>query len=152
MTNNVAKFKSRIRVNSGFTLIEVMVAAVILFSVIATVSMVYRGAFLSSEKANKHINLTGVLPAVLASIKQELQDVSRSSETEVSRSTNAWQVKYQWSAKLLKLKSAPEKLDVDTGNFVKPPLKYKLWRVELTLERDGLVKQYSYNELGWTDD
>ena len=138
--------------NSGFTLIEVMVAAVILFSVIATVSMVYRGAFLSSEKANNHVNLTSVLPAVLATIKQELQDISRSSETEISHSANAWQIKYQWTAKLLKFKSAPEKLDVDTGNFVKPPLKYKLWQVELALEFNGLTKQYSYNELGWTDD
>jgi len=138
--------------NSGFTLIEVMIASVILFSVIATVSMIYRGAFLSSEKANNHINITGVLPSVLAIVQQNIREQSKNSLTELREQGNAWQIKYQWSAKLLKFKSAPDKLDVDSGDFVKPPLKYKLWQVSLTLEAKGLTKQYSYNELGWTDD
>ena len=138
--------------NNGFTLIEVMVAAVILFSVIATVSMVYRGAFLSSEKANKHTNLASVLPAVLATIQEEVQVRSRTSVTEINQDSSAWQVNYQWSAKLLKFKAAPEKLDVDSGDFIKPPLKYKLWEVSLVLELNGLSKQYTYNELGWTND
>lgn len=152
MTNKTNSIRFSQQNTSGFTLIEVMVASVILFSVIATVSMVYRGAFLSSEKANSHINLASVLPAVLATIQQEVQACSRTSETEINQNSSAWQVNYQWSAKLLKYKAAPEKLDVDSGNYIKPPLKYKLWEVFLILELNGLSKQYTYNELGWTDD
>ncbi len=147
--NNIRINKSEI---AGFTLIEVMVAAVILFSVIATVSMVYRGAFLSSEKANNHINLTSVLPSVLENIKKDIQDVSLTNVTEVVQNSSAWLVKYQWKAKVIQFKSAPEKLDVDSGNFIIPPKKYKLWEIDLTLEFNGLVKQYRYNELGWTND
>ena len=152
MSNKAHNIRFIKRNNAGFTLIEVMVAAVILFSVIATVSMVYRGAFLSSEKANNHTNLASVLPSVLATIRQEVQEVSRTSETDITRRSNAWSVNYQWSAKILKLKAAPEKLDVDTGNFVQPPMKYKLWQVTLTLKLNGITRQYNYNELGWTND
>lgn len=152
MINKINHIKYLKHNNSGFTLIEVMVAAVILFSVIATVSMVYRGAFLSSEKANNHISMTSVLPSVLANIQQTIQEQSKNALTELNYQDSAWQVKYQWSAKLLKFKSAPEKLDVDSGNFITPPLKYKLWQVVLILKFNGVEKTYNYNELGWTDD
>jgi len=148
-TKQLAPFN---RKNTGFTLIEVMVASVILFSVIATVSMIYRGAFLSSEKANSHITITGVLPSVLANVQQNIREQSNSSLTELSNQGDAWQVNYQWQAKLIEHKSAPVKLDVDTGDYITPPLKYKLWQVALTLELNGLEKKYNYNELGWTND
>jgi len=135
----------------GFTLIEIMVSAVILFSVIATVSMVYRGAFISSEKAAKSIEIVGVLPSILATLREDIRQQGKSSLTELNHSDNVWGVNYNWKAKLIDFKSAPEKFDVDSGKFITPPKKYKLWQVTLTLEKNGLSKQYQLKELSWLD-
>ena len=136
----------------GFTLIEVMVAAVILFSVIATVSMIYRGAFLSSDKANNHINISAVLPSILTNIRQNIRLHGNSPEEKLDNQANAWDVKYQWQAQLLKKASAPARLDPDSGAMFTPPEKYKLWQVALTLEQNGVTKKYKFNELSWTNE
>ena len=136
----------------GFTLIEILVASVILFSSIATVSMVYRGAFLSSERANKHVNVTAVLPAILAIIKNEIQIQSNSTEVTLNNKSSAWAVNYHWQASLLAFKTAPPLFDVDSGKMSTPPKKYKLWLVNLTLESNGLTKRFQFNEYSWTHD
>lgn len=138
--------------NSGFTLIEVMVAAVILFSVIATVSMVYRGAFLSSEKADKHINLAAVMPSILAVIKADIQSKENERKNLLTGKNSAWQVNYQWQATLLEQKSPPKKYDPFTQKLADAEIKYKLWQVQLTLRYKNLVKQYQFKELSWLHD
>jgi len=135
----------------GFTLIEVLVAAVILFTSIATVSMVYRGAFLSSEKANQYVTITGVLPSVMANIRRDIRAQGNSAESELDQKGKTWNVQYDWQAKLVEHKGAPSKLDVDTGDFVTPPLKYKLWLVDLSLNFQSTNKQYQFYEVSWTD-
>ncbi|MFT6985512.1 MAG: hypothetical protein ACJAT7_001322 [Psychromonas sp.] len=127
-------------------------AAVILFSSIATVSMIYSGAFLSSEKANKHIKIAAVLPSVLAAVKSEIQQQGNGNELALSQTNNAWDVTYEWQASLLKHKAAQPIFDTDTGKMTDPPQKFKLWMVELTLEYSGLTKNYHFNELSWNDD
>jgi len=138
--------------SSGFTLIEVLVASVILFSVIATVSMVYRGAFMSSEKANQHIKISGVLPIVLANIRNDIRELGSSLEPQISQKGNAWEVSYIWQATLEQHNSAPTKLDVDSGDYVTPPPKYKLWLVDLQLQLQTTTKQYQFYEMSWSND
>jgi len=135
--------------NSGFTLIEVMVAAVILFSVIATVSMVYRGAFLSSEKADGHIKVAAVIPSVLAIIQAEIRGKENEQKNLLTGKDSAWQVNYQWHAKLLEQKSPPKKYDAFTNKLASAAIKYKLWQVQLTLEHKGFTKHYQFKELSW---
>ncbi|WDE13266.1 PulJ/GspJ family protein [Thalassomonas haliotis] len=136
----------------GFTLIEVLVATIILFTSIATVSMIYRGAFLSSEKADRHIKVTSVLPALLANIRNDIRAQGNSPEEELSKQGKAWYVQYSWRAKLVDHKSAPRRLDVDTGNYITPPLKYKLWLVELTMQFQTTTREYQFYELSWSND
>jgi len=141
-----------IKQTSGFTLVEILVASVILFASIAMVSMVYRGAYISSEKADGHINITSVLPAILATIREDIRAQGNSNSTQLTQQNNMWDVDYNWSASLLQQKSAPERLDPDSGEFITPPKKYKLWQVDLTLKRNKLIKQYQFNELSWLND
>lgn len=136
---------------SGFTLIEVLVATIILISSIATLTLVYRGAYLSSESANKQISVVAMLPSMLARVKSEVRQLGNSSESAISRQGITWGVKYQWQATLIEYKSAPQKLDPDTGDFITPPPKYKLWQVKLLLESGSLSKQYSFKELSWNN-
>ncbi|MDT0602815.1 PulJ/GspJ family protein [Thalassotalea castellviae] len=137
---------------NGFTLIEVLVAAVILFASIATVSMVYRGAFLSSEKAEQHVTLSGMMPIILANIKKDIRSLGDSQENELAKQGQVWEVSYQWKAQQVDFKSAPTKLDVDTGDYVTPPLKYKLWLVELAVQYRSTNQQFQFHELSWTND
>lgn len=137
---------------SGFTLIEVLVASVILFSSIATVSMIYRGAFMSSEKANTHITINGVLPSILSSIRHEVRSQANSEQTQLSGISSAWEVSYKWQATLQKFNSAPSRLDPNSGQLVTPPPKYKLWEITLDLQYGGITKIYQFNELSWNND
>jgi prepilin-type N-terminal cleavage/methylation domain-containing protein len=136
----------------GFTLIEVMVAAVILFAAIATVSMIYRGAFLSSETANNHISINAILPSLLTVIRNDIQKRGNYNEVILSGRANAWGVNYQWKASLLEKKSAPPYYNIDAGKMISPPKKYKLWLVNLTLQQNAINKQYQFNEYSWTND
>jgi prepilin-type N-terminal cleavage/methylation domain-containing protein len=140
-----------VRKNSGFTLIEVLVASVILFASIAMVSMVYRGAFVSSEKANSHIVISGVLPSVLVNIRNSIRIQGNSTNNQLSEQNATWDVDYQWQAQLISNQGAPAKLDPFTHQLTVQPLKYKLWQVNLTLTYKSLTKQYQFNELSWTD-
>ena len=136
--------------NKGFTLLEVMVASVILFSVIASVSMIYRGAFISSEKANNHVNIVSVLPSVLAQLRYNIREVGNLSTENLSGNGLAWNVHYIWKASLLSHRSAPRKFDIDEGKFMTPPKRYKLWLVDLTLEFNGIQKHYQFKEVSWS--
>jgi prepilin-type N-terminal cleavage/methylation domain-containing protein len=146
------KQQTSINKAQGFTLIEVLVAALILFSSIAMVSMVFRGAFISSEKANNHMVISGVLPAVLATLRQDIRDQGDISLTQLRDKGAMWDVNYQWQAALVAHQSAPEKFDIESRKLVTPPAKYKLWQVELTLTHKSLSKQYQFNELSWSSE
>lgn len=135
----------------AFTLIEIMVAAVILFSSIATVSMIYRGAFTSSEKANAHVTISGVIPAVLSQIREQVRAQGNSTQTELRGEGVSWGINYQWSAQQVALKAAPPFFDMESGNTVDAPLKYKLWQVDLVLINQGLNKTYQFKEVSWNE-
>ena len=62
----------------GFTLLEVLIAGFILFLVISSMTFVYRGAFLSSNKAESAIKFTAAIP----SIKQLVSGKIRASAKE----------------------------------------------------------------------
>ncbi len=137
----------------GFTLIEILVASVILFASLALISMIYRGAYLSSEKATQHVNISKVIPAVLSTIEHEIQQHSlTSSATEIMQESRAWDVDYTWQASMIDSKAAPSRYDVDEGKFTKEPEKYKLWQVRLTLTNQGKSKEYTFKEVSWTSD
>jgi len=137
--------------NRGFTLLEILVASVILFSSMAVVSLIYRGALVSSEKANTHVLISGVVPAVLNTIREKIRQQSDQQQTEIIGNGIAWDVNYHWSAKLLNLKSAPPTFDSETGNNEVSPEKYKLWQVDLQLTLKGIKRDYHFKELSWNE-
>jgi len=151
--NKIKRFKNtyKITLAKGFTLIEVLVASVILFTAVATVSMVYRGAYISSEKANNHVVISGMLPSLLTKIQVDIRSKGMFPETQIFGEGSSWGVDYQWQADLLEHKSAPTKLDPDSGSYVTPPQKYYLWLVNLSLHYKGMSKKYSFRELSWND-
>nr|MDC2854601.1 prepilin-type N-terminal cleavage/methylation domain-containing protein [Ningiella sp. W23] len=71
---------------AGFTLIEVLVASVILFATITLVSDMFRGAFISSERANRHVTISGIMPIALKQIQAALRHQSKNAEHNLSGS------------------------------------------------------------------
>lgn len=149
---NIHPIRDSISRRKGFTLVEVLVAAVILFASVATVSLVYRGAFSSSQKADQYMKITGVLPSVLANIRDGLRAQGDVRQTQVKATDSAWDVTFSWQANLIEQKGAPQKMDVDTGDYIVPPLKYKLWSVDLTMRYKSTTKQYQFHEVSWTSE
>lgn len=80
----------------GFTLLEVLVAAFILFLVIATMTMVYRGAMGSSLKAQRVVQMSALVPQLRNTITERLAEVGSISRQEGEGSMDG--VYYQWQA------------------------------------------------------
>lgn len=145
-SHNSSNFKTQ-----GFTLIEVMVAAVILFAVIASVSMIYSGAFLSSEKASKNALAANIVPALLAKIKEEIRSQGNSSNESLANKGIFLDANYQWNAKLIEFRSAAPVFSPESGENIQQLLKYKLWQVHLFINVKTTKQNYTYNEISWND-
>ena len=136
--------------NKGFTLIELLVAAVILFSVVASVSLIYRGAFIASEKASNHVQLVTVVAPLLGVIQDEIRS-NRKNTSQLSGEGQAWQVNYQWQASVINTKKVIDVASsIELGEDLAEKKIYKLWVIDLHLESDGISHQYQLNEVSWT--
>ncbi len=141
----------KIKYTQGFTLIEILVASVILFSSIAAVSLIYRGAYLSSEKANSHMLISGLLPIVISNIREDIRGQGNEEGAELNGKGSSFEVSYQWKAILLDYKAPPKFFDVDSGKVIESAKKYKLWQVELVMNDDVSTSKYFFKELSWND-
>ncbi|MBQ4849241.1 type II secretion system protein J [Pseudoalteromonas sp. MMG012] len=135
----------------GFTLVEVLVASVILFSVLAVVSLVYRGAITASVKATQHLKINAEARMLIVKIEQSILELSTSEINKTQQKGQVNGIEYIWKAQVIDFRSAPKKFDVDLGTFIVPPRKYKLWRVTLNLEHGGVSKELTFHQLGWNN-
>ncbi len=139
------------RHSDGFTLLEVLVASVILISSIAAISLSYRGALVASQRADINIQIAGVMPIIVAQISERIKQLDDGG-TELSDSGKNFGVEYSWQAQLINFKAAPERFDPDEGNFIQDSARYRLWRLDLQVEKNGLKQQYQYNEFSWLNE
>lgn len=132
----------------GLTLIEVLVASVIMFAAIAAVSLVYKGAITGSEKAEVNIKLASAFPVVIEDVKEVLRS-RNSSEAIDSLKGRVFDVDYQWRAETIRADRAPKRLDTDTGNYVVQPERYLLWKVDIEMRVGTLTRAFEIYELSW---
>jgi|OM-RGC.v1.025295555 prepilin-type N-terminal cleavage/methylation domain len=136
---------------SGFTLIELLVATIILFMAMGAVSLIYRGAFISSEKASNHVNIVANVPALLSQIKQQVHSAPP-QQTQLSGQGTAWQSTYTWQANVEKTKVVVDAASsLEFGEQMATKKQFKLWQVTLTLNSYGIAKNYTFNEVSWHD-
>lgn len=134
----------------GFTLVEVLTASVILFASIATITAVYRGAFVASERANNHVKLVTVAKPVLALVRKDIREQGKNIDV-LNGQGQMWGVEYAWQANLSDIKAAPTRFDPESENFVQPNARFRLWNVELTLQVQGVEQSHQFEELSWDD-
>ncbi len=139
-----------LRGERGFTLIEVLIAAVIMFTVLATATVSLRGAMHASERASRKTELLAPLPWITPTIRERLREHPGDKlATERSGEGVVFGVEYRFHASLVRSGAPPSRFDVDAAEFVEYAPRFGLYDVELQLEREGEKSRFIYQELAW---
>tara|TARA_B110000046_G_C12725676_1_gene286454 strand:- start:114 stop:524 length:411 start_codon:yes stop_codon:yes gene_type:complete len=134
-----------VRRQRGFTLLEVLLAGFILFITITAMTMVYRGAILTSSKAEASLTMSAALPFIRPLVTDQIR-----AKTEPDDRLGAGQygtVNYSWTA-IVSHRGRPslEMLEVNGAGDV---YEYLLWNVQLTLSLNNRVEKYIFQEMTW---
>lgn len=133
-------------ISRGLTLVEVLVAAVILFAALSLSALTIQSLRQSSAQAEKVIKTLQPARMIALSIQQQIRN--RPEET-LSGAGKLGEVSYSWQARVVSKGSAPERFDVDSGSVVVPPERFWLYQVELELNYAGRTEQLQFKELAW---
>ncbi len=131
---------------NGFTLVEVLIAAVILMAALTAATLNFKAARLNSDQAVASIKMLQVVPLIVDQIKAEL---AKEAPAELTGAGQLAEVHYNWQASTVLYKAAPQHFDIDSSSFETPAARYRLYQVTLILEYGSKTRQYSYQELAW---
>ena len=136
--------------NKGFTLIEVMISAVILFSALAIGTLAYRTSIRSVDRIKANVLVADALPAIMAMVKTEIIGHKNQGEGHYGNS-----ISYTWNSKKIKSsKNILSSYDEATGGLEYGRFQVALNSIELTImyDEDGRRKEalYEYQELSWS--
>jgi hypothetical protein len=138
------------RRNCGLTLIEVLIASVIVFGVVGLTVDMYRSSLLSTEKAHNEVTALLAVQVLLPRIQREL--VKFSDQETVSGSGSFGDVGYVYRASTIAFDPPPQEFDVETGVLNRFQPRFRLYDVQLTIaSKSGAQKRFAYKELAWTE-
>jgi prepilin-type N-terminal cleavage/methylation domain-containing protein len=130
----------------GFTLLEVLIAATILFTVLAVATETYRNSLLASGRAQGLVTMLTPLPLITSAIRNQL----RSNPVEkLSGSSELLGVGYEWEAITVRYGSPPYRFDPDMTDFVSYPKRFRLYDITLKLRRAKQERVFLYQEIAW---
>jgi prepilin-type N-terminal cleavage/methylation domain-containing protein len=130
----------------GFTLLEVLIAATILFTVLAVATETYRNSLLASSRAQGLVTMLTPLPLITSAIRNQL----RSNPVEkLSGSSELLGVGYEWEAITVRYGSPPYRFDPDMTDFVSYPKRFRLYDIRLKLRRAKQEREFLYQEIAW---
>lgn len=127
----------------GFTLLEVLLAGLILFAVLTSMTLVYRGALLSSGKAERALTMSAALPSIRSLITERLR--SDNPTADLSNGGSYGDLDYRWTAKLTHVGRPSVILQEDSG----VDLRYFLWDIEVIVRRGDTLRNYRFREISW---
>lgn len=137
-----------VKAGSGFTLIETLLAGLILFAVLAVASMSYSGAMGSSLKAQNRIEMAKSVPFILEKLRLDMRQRSQQSNN-MSGNGQIMGTTYSWQAVIKQRGAAPSQLNQFTGKFEEGPKRFKLWEINLKLEYKGYETTKLVHEVTW---
>ena len=130
----------------GFTLLEVLIAATILFTVLAVATETYRNSLLASGRAQGLVTMLTPLPLITSAIRNQL----RSNPVEkLSGSSELLGVDYEWEAITVRYGSPPYRFDPDVTDFVSYPKRFRLYDITLKLRGAKQERVFLYQEIAW---
>lgn len=131
--------------SSGFTLIEVLIAAVILFSSIAVVADIFSAASLSSSKATNVTRLYQMAPIALEQIKEKLRTNSTQHDIQLNGKVQLGESVFSWNATRINSFRPPMQFD-DTSPY---PIKFYTYNVNVVAEQGGLRQSFNFEVFVW---
>ena len=112
--------------SAGFTLIEVLIASVILFSALAITAELYSASSLSAQKASNKAHFYQINPIAITAIKTEIRQLSENKKlAELSSELTISGIHYQWQAQRIAFE--PRASDYD--DFTPPRPQFGLFEV-----------------------
>lgn len=131
----------------GFTLVETLVAAVILFAVLASALLSFQNSILASSKAESQVRLISKVPALRAKIGRQLRNFEASSgEGRLGELDFTWVATVRVEGDALDVREAGE-----GGVGFGVARSFTLWDVRLVVSLGGTSRQYDFSELTWTN-
>lgn len=131
----------------GFTLIEVLIAAVILFSALAIVADLYKASSFTANKVTNKANFYQATNNVISTIKTEIhQQVLERKLPEFNGDFSSGGIEYQWQAVRISFKARVKAVDEVT----EPPRQFGLYEVNVTASREqGAPEFLSFKVATW---
>ena len=147
--SNFNTYKLNFRQNNGFTLIEVLIAGFILFLVISTTTLIYRGAVLSSHKAERSIYINGMLPLMIDNIDNEIKNIGQDEILSLNGQDAVGMASYSWTAEVIDYQAPPQRSIAETGISEVPGKRFKLWQVIVNATYNDYEREYRYLQFSW---
>lgn len=132
--------------SNGFTLIEVLIAAIILFSALALISDIFKGAMLSSSKAVTNAQYYQVSPSAISAIKTNLRNTVKGRNVKQAEGNVVlFGVNYTWFAERIAFGSAPE---YDFDEFEERE-RFSLYQVQVNVEQGSKRRDFLFKVATW---
>ncbi|NIA10207.1 MAG: prepilin-type N-terminal cleavage/methylation domain-containing protein [Nitrospiraceae bacterium] len=136
--------------NKGFTLVEVIISAVILFSALTLGTLAYRTSIMAVDRATAYVFIADALPTIMAKVKTEIIEHKNHGEGHYGES-----IAYTWNLKEIKSsKNILSSHDEFTGELEYGRFNVVLNNIHLTVtySKDSRKKEirYEYQELSWS--
>jgi len=134
--------------NGGFTLIEVLIAAVILFSALAITAELYTASSLSAQKINNKAHFYQINPIAITVIKTEIRQLSEDrSLADLSSEFSISGIHYQWQAQRVAFK--PRAPDID--DIIPPNPQFGLFQVNVTAQntKSNKTDEFQFRVATW---
>lgn len=150
-SQNIRAFKK----NQGFTLVEVLVAGLILFLTLGAGLRAYEVAMNGSYRAAQHLKMLQVTEFVQAhihkAINDEVQDAEQTGRqiNELAGQTNLMEVAINWQAVLFERGSPPRRYDENIGAEADFEPRFFKFQVTLRLTLNKRAQSFTYTELAW---
>lgn len=134
--------------SKGFTLVETLIAGLILFMILSVATMIYRNAISSSIKAQDRLTVSKSVPFLIEKIQLEIR---RSSPQQSSLNGKGILLgtDFDWQANVIENGSPPAEFDPITKEYVVQSSKFKLWLVSVSISSGSYTFKSEYNELSW---
>lgn len=132
------------RQQKGFSLIEVLVAATIMFSVLVSAYLAFQSSIIASAKAQSRIELLAEIPRIRSNITEALRVQGLlQGRGALGQSIYVWEAAPKSQGVALDMSAQSS----SGSDFVER--EFYLWNVTVNVELDGQSREFTFTEFTW---